>query len=214
MLQYPSISSLGNSKIARGTNCYAFLKYDGSNIRFEWCKKRGFYKFGTRHQLLDASQPILGHAIELIQDIYGPAFLQDLINFDKRLISNAGAFTGFAEFFGENSFAGTHAEEPHIMKLIDVSVHKKGFLAPSDFSDIATGNSLYAHFIGVIPFNEELIQQVYDGSLLTNLDFNQNTKEGLILKAHLKKTNLQVKLKSKDWLDAIKCKFDNWEALV
>lgn len=28
---------------------YAFDKLDGSNIRFEWSRKRGFYKFGTRN---------------------------------------------------------------------------------------------------------------------------------------------------------------------
>ena len=48
MKQYPSISGkLVNTKI------YAFDKLDGSNIRGTWSKKRGFYKFGTRTQMLD-----------------------------------------------------------------------------------------------------------------------------------------------------------------
>lgn len=39
MLQYPSI--LGVKKMPLGHKCYAFYKYDGSNLRFEWSPKKG-----------------------------------------------------------------------------------------------------------------------------------------------------------------------------
>ena len=35
------------NKIQFGKYCLAFDKIDGSNVRFQWNRKRGFYKFGT-----------------------------------------------------------------------------------------------------------------------------------------------------------------------
>ena len=60
MLTYPSIDSIGTSRIERGVSCFTFVKYDGSNLRFEWNKKNGFHKFGTRRELFDHSHPIFG----------------------------------------------------------------------------------------------------------------------------------------------------------
>jgi hypothetical protein len=44
---------------------YVFDKLDGSNLRFEWKRKGGWYKYGTRHRLFDATDPGFGSAIEL-----------------------------------------------------------------------------------------------------------------------------------------------------
>lgn len=57
MKDYPSIP--GSSK-APQLPCIAFKKYDGSNIRAEWSKKRGWYKFGTRTQLIDKTDLVFG----------------------------------------------------------------------------------------------------------------------------------------------------------
>jgi hypothetical protein len=53
MEQYPSIE--GSSKAPLGKPCIAFYKYDGSNLRWEWNPKKGWFKFGTRHELFDQS---------------------------------------------------------------------------------------------------------------------------------------------------------------
>ena len=47
MKSYPSIPkfSFGDIKL------HTFDKLDGSNLRFEWTKKKGWYKFGTRSWL-------------------------------------------------------------------------------------------------------------------------------------------------------------------
>ena len=44
MKEYPKIP---NSKDFPLGQCITFEKYDGSNIRAEWTKKKGFHKFGT-----------------------------------------------------------------------------------------------------------------------------------------------------------------------
>lgn len=214
MLQYPSIASVGASKIAKGTMCHSFVKYDGSNIRFEWSKKQGFHKFGSRHHLIDSTHPLLGKAVELVLDKTGPALLQDLMNWDKRLINNSGAFTGFAEFFGKSSFAGNHnPDEEHFLKIFDVSVYKRGFLKPAEFCEFATSGE-YALFLGVIPYNDSYIESIYKGEGLEMDKVLQPTPEGVILKTVVKNNILRQKLKTKVWLDEIKAKFTNWEDLV
>src|SRR3954470_6157119 len=74
MKEYPSIPS-ATDLLARlddylGRTFVAFDKLDGSNIRAEWDRKRGWHRFGSLPRLLDASQPLLGQAVRLILDGY------------------------------------------------------------------------------------------------------------------------------------------------
>jgi hypothetical protein len=66
MKQYPSIPK----EIRHDLYCYLFSKLDGSNIRAEWNSKKGFYKFGTKHQLIDEKSMPFGQAIPLLKDKY------------------------------------------------------------------------------------------------------------------------------------------------
>ena len=66
MKTYPSIP-----RKIQNVPVYAFDKLDGSNIRAEWSKKKGFYKYGTRKRLLGSDEKPLGRAIELVNDVYG-----------------------------------------------------------------------------------------------------------------------------------------------
>ena len=134
MKQYPSIpyfngdafnrhrSRLGTGHLA----WYVFDKLDGSNVRAEWSRKKGFTKFGRRKALLDDSDPFLPEAEELIRDKYG----HDLDNiFRGRRWQKV---TAFFEFFGPNSFAGVHEAETHDVVLFDVRPFKQGMLPPRE----------------------------------------------------------------------------------
>ena len=68
MKTYPSIDGLAK---APHKPCYTFVKYDGSNLRFEWSKKRGWYKFGTRKTMIDQNTPVFGSAIPMFLEKYG-----------------------------------------------------------------------------------------------------------------------------------------------
>src|SRR5271168_2151278 len=129
MLAYPSIE--GSSKAPLGKPCMAFYKYDGSNLRFEWQPKQGWFKYGTRTQLFSASSPTFGPAIPLFQDTMGAEIVRrvrDQHRGMQRIIA-------FAEWFGPNSFAGIHTDLASVMelRLLDVSLYKKGFMAPREF---------------------------------------------------------------------------------
>lgn len=55
MKTYPSIST----QVDFSLSYCVFDKLDGSNLRAEWSPKRGFYKFGSRTQLLTPDQATL-----------------------------------------------------------------------------------------------------------------------------------------------------------
>lgn len=133
MLAYPSIPRWQEGR-GFGKPCIAFYKYDGSNIRFEWSPKRMWHKFGSRTQLLDRSHPILGESVDLFLDEYrdmSKIIPEVVCEYYKQKVERIVAF---AEFWGANSFAGTHEPtDPKLLTLFDVSVYKKGFLPARTF---------------------------------------------------------------------------------
>lgn len=127
MKSYPSIA--GSSRAPRKP-CIAFNKYDGSNLRAEWSRKTGWTKFGTRKRLFDESDPDFGSAIPLFHE----TMADGLIDIFKKKYRDDQQITVFMEFFGPNSFAGKHEPaDPKELILIDVSLYKKGLIAPREF---------------------------------------------------------------------------------
>jgi hypothetical protein len=157
MEQYPSIE--GSSKAPLGEAGLAFYKYDGSNLRWEWNPKKGWFKFGTRTQLFDKSEPLFGQAI--------PLFMQmgdEIVHRVKSVERQPQRITAYTEFFGESSFAGSHIlEEPKQLKLFDVYLFKKGLMKPRQF----------VKTFGGLPYVAEV---VYDGNI--NQSFVQGVRAG------------------------------------
>jgi hypothetical protein len=197
MKEYPSI----NKDIRTDIMIYAFDKLDGTNIRAEWSKKRGFYKFGTKKCMLGEDHKIFGESIGLIRRKYeenlAEIFLQEKWD----------SVTCFFEFCGPNSFSGYHdLTEPHDVTLFDVNVYKQGLLNPSDFIDLfqKTGIPKVLYYGKA---NSFFIEQVRS-STLDNMTF-----EGVVCKGkNDKKTKMPImfKVKSRAWLDKLKtiCKDD------
>lgn len=147
MKEYPSIPAAGHL-LAQSAEDYlgrpfvAFDKLDGSNVRAEWDQKRGWHLFGSRRRLLDASQPLLGEAIRLILDGYGDGLAR--VFAENPALGRPREATAYFEFFGPHSFAGQHDPEvlgvssngPLRVVLIDVNVHKKGFVSAERFVEV------------------------------------------------------------------------------
>lgn len=191
MKSYPSIGK----DIRTDLPFYIFDKIDGSNIRAEWSRKNGFYKFGTRRRMLDESEQPLGEAISLIRN----GWESDLSRiFKSNRFERAVAFF---EFHGPNSFAGCHEEENHKVNLLDVDVYKRGILQPSEFLKLF-GDLDIAPYLGFEKINQDLVFQVKK-----NL-FPGMTFEGVVCKANNpNKKHLQplmFKIKSEEWLDKLK----------
>jgi hypothetical protein len=141
--EYPSILScvelLTRFKGYEGKSFVAFDKLDGSNVRAEWSRKKGWHKFGSRRQMLDESHPFLGGAIPLILSTYGDSLAKELT--DNPALHKPERATAYFEYLGPNSFAGQHdpqvlgveSNAPMRVVLIDLNVHRRGFVAARDF---------------------------------------------------------------------------------
>jgi len=195
MKQYPSIPTKPKG------NCTAFWvfdKLDGSNIRVEWTSKRGFNKFGTRKRLLGSDQGILTRAEVLAntqEKTFRSIFTQNKI--DKAIC--------FFEFWGPNSFAGSHKEnDDHKLTLIDVDVYKQGMIPPNRFLELFDPTPVNTpNFIHYGLVDEEFKNQVRKGEV------NGVTFEGVVCKAYNKrKRNTEMfKIKSEAWIAAVKAKY-------
>lgn len=200
MKEYPSIPK----DIRNDISVYVFDKIDGSNIRAEWNKKKGFYKFGSRHQLLGEDDKVLGKSISLIRNKYEEELSK--IFRDDRLEQTICFF----EFYGPNSFAGYHdPNDNHTVTLIDISIYRKGFLNPEDFCD-RFGYLDIPKVLHRGKVNRELIECVENGTL-EGMSF-----EGVVCKGkNDKKTSFPVmfKIKNKAWLQKLKTYCHNDEKL-
>lgn len=197
MKQYPSITK----EIRQDIYIYAFDKLDGSNMRAEWNNKRGFYKFGTRTQLIDEKTLPYGRAISLIKDKYE----SDLgMVFKENKWKDAICFF---EYWGPSSFAGTHNfEETMDVHLIDVNPYKQGILSPTQylkcFKHLDIAKVLYEGHV-----DSTLFDKVKQSSL------KGMTFEGVVCKGASDNNSsmpIMFKIKSQAWLDKLKdyCKDD------
>jgi hypothetical protein len=197
MQQYPSIPG---SKIAfqyLGKPIIAQYKYDGSSLRWEWSPKKGWHKFGTRHQLFDHTTLIYNEAIPLF--LNGPAeTIKDMIlSMDKK----CQRITAFTEFFGEGSFAGSHIDgEEKQLKLLDIFVFKKGFIPVKKFMNIFCDFKWCPEIIYEGELTSEFIEDVRAGKY--------PVEEGVVCKGE----DFMVKIKTRAYLEKLKGIYaDSWE---
>jgi hypothetical protein len=197
MKEYPSIEKV----IVKGLPIYAFDKIDGSQIRAEWSRKRkAFYKFGTRTQLIDLNDEQWGEGARMVVEQYE----RDLHNIFVK--ERYEVVTCFFEFRGEHSFAGVHQDEPHNVRLFDIWLYKKGLLPPREFLKMTEGLKR-AGFLYHGNANEPFVESVKNGTL-EGMMF-----EGVVCKAQQIKTPgipVMFKIKSEAWLAKLKnhCKDD------
>lgn len=195
MKQYPSISR----DVQYGGPYYVFDKLDGSNIRAEWSKKQGFYKFGSRKVLLGErgesdQQSLLGESLELIKALEEPlakVFQQERW---QQVVC-------FFEFLGPSSFAGQHAAEPHKVTLIDLHIHKQGIIDVREFVRAFEGVVDTAKLLYQGNFNKELESQIRAGTL------EGMSLEGVVAKAPPRKKwelPTMFKVKNQAWIDRVR----------
>ena len=198
MKHYPHIEYWNQCKF--GETVWGFEKLDGSNIRAEWSKKRGFYKFGTKQQMIDEKHPQFGKAVTLFLNKYDEGLSR--VFTDKKEYREIRNFVVFSEYFGEKSFAGYH-ETDDIMDIVlfDVNMFQKGWVKPKDFIDnfnhLGIPRLMYHG-----NFNRSLISDVKEGKF--------DVKEGIMAKG-LRRTKgdelvWMTKIKTQDWFDKLRRK--------
>lgn len=192
MITYRQIPGINKNKDI-GKECFSFYKYDGSNLRWEWNKKRGFYKFGTRKRMFDESDEQFGDAVSLFREKYEEPLakiLTDNYKQDKVVL--------FTEYFGKNSFAGYHEDtDEKELKLFDMHIIKKGLLEPKLFLKQFDKFDFCAELLYEGKFNKKYIEQIRqneDGSL----------EEGVVVKGGRGHGLWLSKIKTLAYLDKLR----------
>jgi hypothetical protein len=210
MKSYWSID--GPSKAPR-LPCYGFVKYDGSNIRAEWSKKRGWYKFGTRKCMINETDPIFGRACTIFKEKYGDDL--DKVFKSEKLFNGVQNVVAFAEFFGTKSFAGMHFPDDQTWDIVlfDLNLHKKGMLGPKEFID-NVGHLKVAELIYQGNMNEELIESVRKETLdcESKYDIKTEVPEGIVCKGGKGHNLWMCKIKTERYKSELRKRYEvDWE---
>lgn len=201
MKQYPSILN-SSGKNFREFTAYVFDKIDGSNLRFEWSKKRGWYKFGTRNRLFDRTDEVFGCAVDLFLNTLAPEVEHAL-----RKHKNLQSIVVFAEFAGENSFAGQHtANDEKKLYLFDAAINKKGLMGPKEFLDTFSNVTNRVLYIGTNKWNRTFIEDVKSGAI------KGVTFEGVVGKFGEGHKLIMAKAKTQKWIDKVRALYHPNEA--
>ena len=206
MKAYPSISRATGAAFQEIPNAHVFDKLDGSNLRFEWSRKRKqWFKFGTRTRLFDANDWQFGRAIRIFMETLAEPVAK--IAADQRWES----VVAFAEHWGPSSFAGCHhdpqnqpldLDDQMRVDLIDVAPHKQGMLGPAEYLKLFEGLPM-AKFIGRHNWTRGFVERVWNG------DVEGVTFEGVVGKAGHGKTHdiVMAKAKTLAWIDKVKSRY-------
>lgn len=195
MKSYPSIPRSAG-KDFREFDAYIFDKLDGSNLRWEWSRKSGWYKHGTRTRLFDESDPVFGGAPELFRA--GLAEQLEKVARDQRW----DRMIAFTEFWGPESFAGSHGiSDQKFLTLFDVNVHKKGLLGPKEFLRLYRDSGLTPRFLGIQRWTRGFVEQVRNG------ETEGVTFEGVVGKAGEGHEIFMAKAKTQAWIDMVLARY-------
>lgn len=206
MKSYPSIPHVEITDIGR--DCISFYKYDGSNLRFEWNRRKGFYKFGTRHRLFDHTDPVFGPAVQLFRDTLAENVERVMRDHER----NPDTFIAFAEFLGPHSFAGDHdpktlgveSNDPKRLVLLDVSVHRWGFMSPARFAELFGEREHAAQILYRGPLTDQYYMDVRSSKAVTG--------EGVIVKGGERHGLWMAKIKTEAYIDRLKARFgQHWK---
>lgn len=200
MKPYPSIQSSNGQKF-REFDAYVFDKLDGSNLRFEWSRKAGWYKCGTRNRLFDHTDPDFGIAIPLFLS----GWQEDLTRAARE--GRWDHLIVYMECWGKNSFAGKHdPADGKTLTLFDACPNKKGILGPKEFMDH------FAHlriprFLGIHKWTRGFVDRIRKGeSGIEGITF-----EGVVGKAGSGHKLVMAKAKTQAWVDKVLAQYGEFE---
>lgn len=198
-IYYPSIPKALSPP---GVPLYTWDKIDGSSLFFEWTRKQGWCKQGTRERLFDATDTLVGGAIEVFQRTHAEALGKYAK--DQRL----DKFYAYVEFAGERSFAGMHhPEDEKRLYLFDAS-YGDGVFDPRDFLKLADKTGVQTpNYLGRVKWNKTFLDDVRAKTLAGI------TCEGVVGKVMERDRLRMWKTKTGEWRQMVLNKFETAVAL-
>jgi len=208
MKTYPSIPKPSTEQVSildkQASNNYVFYKLDGSNLLFKLDSKARIIDFRSRTRSLPIDHPVWGEAYNY--------FVDNQLDLFKELIKSNGYknLDVFVEFYGYNSFAGRHQEEPKKCSVIDLCINNRSSLVdiPTFINLLEDKKDKTGHLIMAPLVELKEFWYGYDEELI-KLDI-QAIPEGVIVKD---KTNTtRYKVKTHCWKKKVKSSFSTQEA--
>jgi len=190
---YPSVPGARGQQFREIANAVVFGKLDGSSMRSEWNRKRGWYKHGRRTGLLDDSNPQLVLVPRLFEEQLGE--LLGRVARDSRWQN----VVVYYEFWGAQSVAGLHvADDPKFLTVFDVAPEGE-MLGPVEFRRALEDRVATAPYLGTMNWTRGLVEQIRRGEL-EGLPF-----EGAVGKAKERRSTeiLRAKAKTQAWMDRV-----------
>lgn len=193
MKDYPSIPGSTGQQFRDIPNAVVFGKIDGSSMRSEWSRKRGWYKHGRRTGLLDDSNPQLA----LVPSLFDEKLAESLarIAHDARWLT----LVVFYEFWGRASVAGLHAAaDPKFLTVFDAAPEGE-MLGPTEFRKTFAGVVDTAPYLGTMHWTRGLVELIRRGEL-PGMPF-----EGAVGKMQLGRGGeiVRAKAKTQAWIDRV-----------
>ena len=115
MKHYDSIENIKTDASLIGEEVWAFNKLDGQNFCAKFQpKSKNFTGFGSRNRTVDESDLQFGQTVKYFKESKIPEILTKILidNSKKnKYFNSAEEVTFFFEWYGENSFAGSHQED-------------------------------------------------------------------------------------------------------
>ena len=204
MQEYPSILK---TTMPQG-DLYTFDKLDGANLRFEYSKQAGFYKFGSRTRLFDETDQVLGGAVALFRD----GLERELVRIAQRGHWDRAVI--FCEYWGPDTLGGINSGiVANRLTPFDVWLPDTGMLEPRLF--VKRFGSLGPRFYGIQVWNREFLDEVlrgeFDGAfegVVGKRITRKPTKKRRGPKLGEKSNWAGYKAKTQRWIDAIRARYD------
>lgn len=200
MQDYPSIPRATGQSFREIPGAYIFDKLDGNSMRAEWNRKRGWYKHGKRHTLVDDQNDFCAQAPALFDQKLAETLAR--IAHDQRW-SN---LVVYYEFWGIQSLGGSHVhDDPKFCTVFDAAVDRQ-ILDPSEFRKVFEDTVPTPRFLGRQNWTRGYVEQVRLGQV------DGVTFEGVVAKGLIRKDIVRAKAKTQAWLDAIVARYSAGEA--
>lgn len=192
MLAYPSIMS-GTGANFREFDAYVFAKADGRNTRWEYTRKKGWHKAGTRDRRFDETDKEFGPAMVIFEQVYA----KPLADIARK--KQWDRMTVFAEYWGAQSLGGVlvPGDEMHL-SLFDVSIDDRTLLDPREFVKIFVDSVPTVDYLGRHHWTRGFVERVYNGDV-PGLSFEGAIGKGV--------RGEMGKAKTRAWLDAVRARY-------
>ena len=198
MKEYPHIQASTGNLFREIQGAYIFDKIDGSNIRAEWRRKRGWYKFGSKTQLLRPDDKFLGNAVTVFVDKMSEPLAK--FAYDNKYTH----LNVFMEYWGEHSFAGNHDLNDEMnLTLFDICPDNKGIVGPSRFLKLCGDLPVsLPNYFGQRNWTRGFVDSIRKGDSDIIPTF-----EGVVGKSGDGHSLIMAKAKTQKWIDKVKNTF-------